>query len=144
MTWMKKRITIVAKAYPEPSSKHGSVACTAGITKDGEWIRLYPIDVRYFSGKKKISKYDIIEVECKPDRDKLSRKESHKIRQDTISIVDKSLNVPNKDWDARNRTILPLKVKSIEALMEAYEEDKTSIGLIRPQRLIDFIKTKEL
>lgn len=45
MTWQKIRITVVTKAYPEPSTRHGTVACTAGITDEGEWIRLYPIDI---------------------------------------------------------------------------------------------------
>lgn len=55
MTWEKKRVTIVTKAYPEPSTKHGDVACTAGITEEGEFIRLYPIDMRNFIGKDKDS-----------------------------------------------------------------------------------------
>ncbi|MCK5561279.1 MAG: hypothetical protein KAJ51_11815, partial [Thermoplasmata archaeon] len=69
MTWEKKKVLVVTKAYPEPSKRHGNVACTAGITTEGEWIRLYPIDIRYFIGRNKISKYDIIEVECKRDVD---------------------------------------------------------------------------
>ena len=76
MTWEKKKVTVVTKAYPEPSSKYGQVACTAGITEEGEWIRLYPIDLTHFIGANKISKFDIIEVEVKPDHDKLSRKEA--------------------------------------------------------------------
>lgn len=56
MNWEKKTVTIVTKAYPEQSKRHGSVACTAGITNDGKWIRLYPIDMRYFVGNNKISK----------------------------------------------------------------------------------------
>jgi len=53
-SWEKKRITVITKAYPEQSKKYGSVACTADITEDAEWIRLYPADMKHFSGKDKI------------------------------------------------------------------------------------------
>jgi hypothetical protein len=144
LTWQKKRVTIVTKAYPEYSKRHGSVACTAGITEDGDWIRLYPIDMRHFSGIDKISKFDVIEVECTSDPDKLSRKESHKVRPDSIKIVDKSLTQPKADWKKRNKIILPMLSKSIEHLQESYEKDKTSFGLIKPRELLDFIKTEDL
>lgn len=144
MTWQKIRITVVTKAYPEPSTRHGTVACTAGITDEGEWIRLYPIDMRHFIGADKISKFDIIEVECKPDSDKLSRKESHKVRPESIKIVDESLTQPKADWKKRNQIVLPMISKSIEQLQESFEEDKTSLGLIKPRELLDFIKTENL
>jgi hypothetical protein len=125
MTWEKKNICVVTKAYPEYSSRHGSVACTAGISKDGEWIRLYPVDMRYFVGKEKISKFDIIQVECKKDRDKLSRRESYKVRPDSIRIIDKSLTKPKADWKKRNEILLPHKINSIENLQRKYIDDKT-------------------
>lgn len=144
MNWQKKRVTIVTKAYPEPSTKHGDVACTAGITEEGEWIRLYPIDMRHFIGRDKISKFDIIEVQCKQDRDKLSRKESHKIRSDSIKILDRCLTVPKPDWNRRNKIVLPMLNESINELENAYKNDKTSIGLIRPTEILDLIKTEDL
>jgi len=144
LTWEKKRITIVTKAYPEPSTKHGDVACTAGITDEGDWIRLYPIDMRHFIGKNKISKFDIIEAEVRRDRDKLGRKESHKVRPDSIRIIDRSLTEPKRDWPKRNDIVLSKLDESIRSLEEAYKKDKTSIGLIRPTELLDFIKTKNL
>ena len=144
MNWEKKKITVVTKAYPEYSSRHGSVACTAGITTDGEWIRLYPIDMRYFVGNDKISKFDIIEIECKKDRDKLSRKESYKVRPDSIRIIDKSLTKPKADWKKRNKILLSQKISSLDTLQQRYAEDKTSLGLLKPKKVIDLIKTKDL
>ena len=144
MTWEKKRITIITKAYPEASRRHGTVACTAGITEEGEWIRLYPIDMRHFVGDNKISKYDIIEVMCKKDNDKLGRKESYKVRADSIRILDRKLTRPKADWPARNDIILSTMSESIQSLKDAYEADKTSLGLIKPTELLDFIRTDEL
>jgi hypothetical protein len=144
VTWVKKRITVVTKAYPEHSTRHGDVACTAGITSEGEWIRLYPIDMRHFIGPNKISKFDVIEVECEKDSDKLSRKESYKIRPESIKIIDRSLTTPACDWPRRNALMMPKVARSIEDLQSAYENDHTSMGLIKPRKLLDFIKTAEL
>lgn len=144
MTWKKKRITVITKAYPEHSKKHGSVACTAGITEEGELIRLYPIDMRHFIGIDKISKFDVIEVECKSDSDKLGRKESHKVRPDSIRIVDRSLTKPKVNWKKRNQIVYPIVSESIQSLKDTYEQDGTSLGIIRPIELIDFLKTEEL
>jgi hypothetical protein len=41
--YMKKRILIVAKTYPCPSTKYGELVCTAGIDETGKWHRLYPV-----------------------------------------------------------------------------------------------------
>jgi hypothetical protein len=144
LNWEKKRITIVTKAYPEPSKRHGDVACTAGITEEGEWIRLYPIDMRYFTGKNKISKFDIIEAEIKEDRDKLGRKESHKVRPDSIRIIDRSLTKPKIDWEKRNENLISNLSESVQTLKDAYENDRTSLGLIKPTRILNFIKTEDL
>ena len=37
----KKRVLILVKAEPSPSRKYGSTVCTAGVTDNGEFIRLY-------------------------------------------------------------------------------------------------------
>jgi hypothetical protein len=144
MTWVKKRITVITKAYPEHSTKYGDVACTAGIDETGEWVRLYPIDIRHFIGPNKISKFHVIEVECQKDDDYQHRKESYKIRPDSIKIIDRTLSEPRPDWKRRSELLLTLRDKSIEDLQDQFKAEKKSIGLIRPSRLIDFIKTEEL
>ena len=144
MSWEKKLVTVVTKAYPEHSTKYGCVACTAGITEAGEWIRLYPIDTRHFIGTAKISKFDVIEVECKHHEEKLRRRESHEIRRDSIKIISRSLTIPKPDWDARKKILLPVLNDSIETLESGFKETRQSLGLVRPKWLNDFIKTKDL
>ena len=141
MTWEKKNILVTVKAYPEKSKKYGSVVCTAGITEEGEWIRLYPLPMHLFSGKNKIGRYDWIEVECKKATEKLDRRESYKVRDGSIRIVDK---YKSGDWESRRDVIIPRVAHSLESLQEAFEENRTSLGLIKPIQVIDFYKTKEL
>ena len=64
MTWEKRRVLVVAKAAPESSKAHGDVVCTAGITDEGEFIRLYPIPLALWKRGLGFKKYDWIEVEC--------------------------------------------------------------------------------
>ena len=144
MTWEKKRILVTVKAYPERSKTYGTSVCTAGITDEGEWIRLYPISMLPFIGKQKISKYFWIEAECKKNtKEKLKRKESYKVRQDSIRIVDTSLSKPKVDWDGRKGLILPHVDPSLEHLAERFKEDKVSLGLIKPKELMKFYTTEE-
>lgn len=148
MSWQKKRVLVTVKAYPERSQKHGFVVCTAGLTEDGEWIRLYPIPYRFYSGRDKVKKYDWIEVECKKTKEKLNRKESYRIRADSMQIVDRSLSegrVKGRvNWAERNKLVLGHAASSIEDLREAFTEDRTSLGLVKPSELIEFYKEREL
>lgn len=94
--------------------------------------------------QKKILRFDTLELECKKQTDKLSRKESYKVRSGSIKVIDNSHSKPNVDWKKRNELIFPLVSGSINDLMEAYKVDKTSLGVIKPKELIDFIKTEPL
>lgn len=144
MQWETKKILVTVKAYPEPSKKYGETVCVAGITDEGELIRLYPVQRKYFTGKNKIRKYYWIEVECaKNTKEKLQRKESYKIRDATgINIVDKSFTEPKPDWKARNKIIKPLISESIETLEMKFKQDKTSLGIIKVHDLIEFYARK--
>lgn len=72
---MQKKILITVLTYPTPSHKYIETVCTAEITEEGDWIRIYPIKLRMLEGK--IQKYHwyIFEVEPRPS-DKDLRKES--------------------------------------------------------------------
>lgn len=146
MGWEKKKVLVTVKAYPEQSSKYGASVCTSGVTEDGEWIRLYPIPFEIFRGKQSFKKYDWIEVECRDNskHEKLLRKESHKIRPSTLKVVDSALTKRPTDWKSRNEIVLPLLEKSVERLRESYDEDKTSLGLIKPKELSKFYMSDEL
>jgi len=143
--YKKKKVLLTVKAYPEPSSRYGETVCTAGITSDGEWIRMYPIPMRLFRYPHSIPRYSWIEVECKKATgEKFDRKESFKIRPNTLKIVDDSLTKKPVDWKERNEIILPLLSESVEQLKEAFEKDKTSLGLVKPETVIDFYETGKM
>ncbi len=149
MTWEKKRVLVTVKAYPEKSTKYGTTVCTAGITDEGEWIRLYPMPFSSFLGAEKIQRYDWIEVECeKAKGEKLSRKESHRVREGSVKIIDRSLSQQKVNgrvlWPERNDIILPKCAPSLEFLEKQYKKDKTSLGIIKPAEVIRFYPREPL
>ena len=135
MSWEKREILLVVKTYPAKSKKHGDIVCTAGILEDtNEWIRIYPIDWQMFQ-KKELSKYVRIRAEIVKDKsDYQNRKESYKIRQSTIEIIDDSLvHTEIKGvWNERRRIMENCVEESVESLHEQFTTDKTSLGMIKP------------
>ncbi|MGA2935245.1 MAG: hypothetical protein ABSD81_08845 [Methanomicrobiales archaeon] len=149
MTWDKKIVLVTVKAYPEKSKKHGTVVCTAGVTNEGDWIRLYPMPYSSFLGDTKIQRYDWIEVECEQVKDeKLGRKESYRVRDTSVRIIDRSLSrgkvKGRAPWAERNIIVLPKCAPSLEYLEEEYQKDKTSLGLIKPETIIEFFTRESL
>ena len=148
--WEKKEILILVKAYPERSIKYGSAICMAGLTEDQEWIRIYPIDYNYFIKKLKFKKFTWIEAEVQKAREKLMRKESYKVKRETIKKVSDSLAdvIGNKEekekiWEERKKLVIPMLSNSIAELRESWKVDKTSLGLIKP-KLSDFLFRKPI
>jgi len=148
MRWEKKRVLVTVTAYPEKSKKYGQVVCTIGLTEEGEWIRLYPVPFNVFSGPNKLRKYDWIEVYCRKAEEKLSRKESYRVRDGSLKIIDRSLSSKKirgrVNWTERNRLILGHVAPSLEDLRAKFDEDRTSIGLIKPAEVFNFYKNGAL
>src|SRR5260221_11846817 len=63
----REKILVVVKTAPNPSGKYRETVCTAGITEQGKWIRLYPLPFRYIEFYKRFSKYKWINLEMKKD-----------------------------------------------------------------------------
>lgn len=113
------------------------MVCTAGITKTSEWIRLYPVSYRYLSNDQKYHKYQWIDVEFETrGKGNDQRKESRKPISDTINIIGKPISTKN-DWAERRAIIDKLPHFTLNQYKEQYEVDKTSLGIVRPTRILD-------
>jgi hypothetical protein len=123
--------------YPHPSQKYQELVCTAGITDRMVWVRLYPIDYRYRSEIQKFHKYQWIEIELWPNGDKNDRrKESRKPVLDSPIILGERLTTDN-DWADRRAIIDRMPHSTHRELVDAYKRDMTSLGIIRPKRILD-------
>ena len=81
--WVKKRVLITVRTYPVPATKSIEASCTAGITDDSQWVRLFPVPYRLMDQDKRFSKWQWIDVSLlKAPGD--PRPESYKLNVDTI------------------------------------------------------------
>ena len=81
--WGTKRVLIAVRTYPVPATKSIEASCTAGITEDGKWIRLFPIPFRLMAEENRFSKWQWISTDAvKATSD--ARPESYKLNNETI------------------------------------------------------------
>ncbi len=116
-----KKILLIVKAYSDKCKKLGHCVCVADITDKGEMIGLYHIPNTQFSKSNNFKKFTWFNILCEKAKEKLNRKESYHINSN-IEILN---SLKSKDWDTKNKIILPLLSKSIEELQEKYSKDKT-------------------
>ena len=86
-TVITKRVLITVRTYPVPARSGIEVSCTAGITAEGEWIRLFPIPYRFLARDQRFAKYQWIDVAVRKAAND-ARHESYRVDPDSIKILD--------------------------------------------------------
>jgi hypothetical protein len=131
--WNTKRILIAVRTYPVPAQKNIEVSCTAGVTKEGEWIRLFPVPYRFMEYDKRFVKYQWIDVDViKATQDQ--RPESYKLNVDSIRIGDQLSTVDS--WRARKEIIGPLIKQSMcQIRRERDANSAPTLGLFKPREI---------
>jgi len=114
-------ILIIVKTYPEISTKYTETVCTGGI--------LVPVANRGFE------KYQWISAEIRKATSD-PRPESYNIAEGSIRLGD--VIPPGRDWLVRSSWVLdPGNIfDSLEDLQSAQSSRNTSMGLIRPARVL--------
>jgi hypothetical protein len=137
-------VFITVKTYPIPSASYDELVCTAGVTKDGEFVRLYPINYRELPWNQQFQKYQWIEVEAEKHKGRDPRKESWRPNCDTLRFIGEQIPTQRGgNWDDRAKYVLPLASQSMEELYEKKQNDKTSLGFFKPKEVFDLIITPE-
>ncbi len=139
MPAVRKRLLIVVKTYPNPSSKYDETVCTAGIDLDtGRFVRLYPVRFRHLKFDEQFKKWDIVELQV--------QHKGSDPRGDTWTPVGSEYEVIDHvgtgrgkppDWAARREIVLPL-VSTIEELQSHANSLECSLGVVKvhgPARL---------
>lgn len=123
MSWEKESILVLVKATPIWSTTSGRYTiCTAGISEDGGWRRLYPVFWKTIKNNN-IKVWDLISVETKkPTKD--HRPESRKIKNETA----KNLGCAIREREKRRKYLNEL---TDPQLPNATKEGKT-LSIIKP------------
>jgi hypothetical protein len=133
----RTRVLVTVMTYPLPSQSHQEVVCTAGITGDGEWVRLYPVDYRYQPKDRQFRKYQWIEVDLEPrGSGNDNRRESRKPDLNSICILGEPISAKDA-WRERRKIIDKMPHRTVRQLQALYEEDQTSLGIVRPAKVHD-------
>ncbi|MDX1981116.1 MAG: hypothetical protein SFV51_12670 [Bryobacteraceae bacterium] len=123
--------------YPHPSESHQELVCTAGVTEDLQWVRLYPIDYRYQPQHRQFRKYQWIEIGLAGRGAKNDgRKESRKPDLDSIRILGEPLSTDD-EWRARREIIDRMPHHTRLELEALYNKEKVSLGIVRPVEVLD-------
>lgn len=112
--WEQKRVLITVKTYPNPSTKYQETVCTAGITSDGKWIRLYPVSFRHQPYDKWYKKYQWVDVMVRRKTND-PRPETYQPDCGTFTLLD--VLDTKKGWAARREIVLPATVSSVHELL---------------------------
>ena len=134
------RILITVKTYPQPSGKYDELVCTAGLTTDGKWIRIYPVPFRRLPYKDQYRRYQWIELDI-IRRDKDFRPESYSPARgiDTKIVVGTSIPTVH-NWAERKQIVLNELFSSMNDLIScAKGEAKKSLATLEPREIIDFV-----
>jgi hypothetical protein len=133
----RTKVLITVMTYPHPSETHQELVCTAAITEDSQWVRLYPIDYRYRPKEQRFRKYQWIEIGL-ADRGAKNdgRKESRKPDLDSIKLLGEPLSTAD-DWRARREIIDAMPHHTRAELESLYDSEKISLGIVRPTEIID-------
>lgn len=139
ISFTKTKILITVMTYPHPSRGYQELVCTAGITENMEWVRLYPIDYRYRPRHQQFRKYQWINIDLLPygagnDR----RKESRKPDLESMQSLGSPLSTRD-NWRERRAIIDAMPAHTVKELKALYEKDRTSLGIVRPSRVLDLV-----
>lgn len=136
--YIEKRILIVVKTYPNPSSTYGETVCCAGVDLEtGQWVRLYPITFRRLADRR-FEKFQEIRCRATRPRDD-TRPESWRVDQDSIELVGDPLPARSRGW-ARRMARLPPPSRSLEEIRAAQAASGTSIAMFRPKEILRLVK----
>jgi hypothetical protein len=139
--WEKRRLLIWGTTYPEFSKQYYETVCTGAIDADtGKLLRIYPITLRHL--EEPFHSFDWIEADIQRNTSDV-RPESYRINQDSIKVeghIGTKKNKSTNEWAERAKWMLTAGnvFSSVKALVEARHANHTSLGLVRPKRIVGF------
>jgi hypothetical protein len=136
-----KKALIVVRTYPVPARQGAEVSCTAAITDNGEWLRLFPVPWRYLAVEQQFRRYQWVEVSVLKASD--PRPESYKLTQRGIKILSEPLST-DRDWQLRRDFIEPLRSHCLCCLKKSLDaHGQPTLGIFRPKNIEKLVISPE-
>jgi hypothetical protein len=103
---------------------------------DLNMVRLFPINFRYLDPEQKFKAFQYIEADIRKDESD-PRPESYRVRHDSIEVKE---FIPPGENERRVNLLLksPHYCESVEELWEKNAKDGTSLGIVRPDKILDY------
>lgn len=138
------KILITVTTYPLPSRSYDELVCTAGITEDGKWIRIYPVPLSSLfgikhNGKLQSMKYSIFELEINERKDDF-RPESHSPKNYDFKDLKVIETLDTKsNWLKRKEFCLKEVFTSFDELIALSKDPiNKSLATFKPTEIIGF------
>jgi len=140
---MKIKLLIVVKTYPTLTTNYEESVCTAGITEEGKWIRIYPVQFRKLNYSKQYKKYDWVEIDIERHHQDFRPESYRPLRIDAGIEILNSIDTKNK-WQARKEFVLKNVYDDFDNLIKEAKEENLwkSIAVFKPYKFKDFIITE--
>ena len=132
------RILITVKTYPVLSRKYGETVCTAGVCKDGRWMRLYPVPFRRLGKTEQYQKYDWLECDVVKRED--DRRPESYCPADHRQLLPVGHLGTEYNWRERRRLLLentPVYTSMDELIREA-KANALSLAVFKPSAIKTF------
>ncbi len=141
----KKKVLITAATYPLPSRSYDELVCTAGILETGEWIRIYPVPLKFLTGLRKNGKmesfkYNWIELDLNKRKDDF-RPESHSPINYDFKDIELFGKIDTKNnWVERKKYCTAKVYTNLTKLIEESKAPKNvSLATFKPSKILAFI-----
>ena len=125
MAVAKSRVTVLIKAYPQPSKVHVETVCCAGVDAGGSWRRLYPIRFRHLTGDQAFKRWSVVEYAWHPPTQD-TRKESNRVHEESIHVA---------GYVRKPEERAALCQNLVRGSEKEIQESGDSLGLIRPRNV---------
>lgn len=133
-SWQDVEVLIAVKAYPHGGETGRETCCTAGITNEGRWLRLYPIYYTMLPDHQRYKKYDVVRMKIRKLKTD-PRPESMEVLHDSIQIV--RWIGPEHNWRERSSWVEKAVDASMCEIARQQQATGKSMGAFRPAMVLD-------
>jgi hypothetical protein len=127
-TGTTERALVLVPAFPQPRSRYEEAVGCAGLTPDGQFVRLYPWRFRQLRPEQRFACWDLIEYETEVPADD-RRPETRYVDARSVRVVRRAEAMTHEQ---RMRLWADHPCPSMAELQQANLTHGTSLGVIRP------------